>query len=422
MTRCRHPPVDEGFSPIMTASTVTWRQTVAAVVVVALSLVGIVALFSSEGLQAVNASSSRATRWFVHQPTGSVVLLDGYGGRAVARIDAESDGEQISVAEGASSAYLLNDTTAEAKTIETAEMRFGAPISLAALGGGRAVSQVGPAGLTVLNPDDGVASTLPLVGEPLNFDVLLGTDSVVAPDGVVWTIDGSVLRRATPTSSSDTNLGLGDGAVLTLVGNDPFVVDRENRRARLGTGGWQSIDTDVDPSEIVGQVAGPAAACGWVAANDDLWCIDRGGVAERSTITGLDVDGSDALAIAGDAAVVVRRSPSTIVQLDWRAERIVDDVAMSASPDADLNVIATTDLVWIDDVAGDLVWAVNPWKVSALDKNGDDVFEVGEDGTTRAIWRIRPRRPPTTRMPGRSSNASRTTTASTIRRWRSTTP
>ncbi len=365
----------------MTATTVTWRQTVAAVAVVAMALVGVVAVFSSDGLPAVNAASSRATRWFVHQPTGTVVLLDGYGGRAVARIDAESAGEQISVAEGGSAAYLLNDTTAEVKMIETAELRFGAPVSLAALGGGRAVSQVGSAGLTVVNPDDGGASALPVVGEPLNFDVDLGAELVVAPDGVVWTIDGSALRRATSTSSSDTELGLGPDAVLTLVGSEPFVVDRANRRARLGTGSWQAIDTDADPSEIIGQVNGPSAKCGWVAANDDLWCVGRGGIEERSTIPGLDVDGPDALAIAGDAAVVVRRTPSTIVQLDWRGDRIVEDVTMTTSPDADLAVIATTDLVWVDDVAGDFVWAVNPWKVSAIDKNGDDVFVVGEDGT-----------------------------------------
>ena len=96
-----------------------------------------VVLFSSDGLPAVNAASSGATRWFVHRPTGSVVLVDGYGARAVARINATSSGEQISVAEGGALAYLVNDTTAEVRPIETADLRIGAPVGLAVLGADR---------------------------------------------------------------------------------------------------------------------------------------------------------------------------------------------------------------------------------------------------------------------------------------------
>ena len=218
----------------MNTPTVTWRQTVAAAVAVVVALVSAVVLFSSDGLPAVNAAASPATRWFVHRPSGSVVLVDGYGGRALAKIDADSDGEQISVAEGGAVAYLLNDTTAEVTPIETADLRFGAAVGLTALGDGRAVAGAGPAGLTVVNPADGQASMLPLVGEPLNFDVDLASPPVIAPDGVVWTIDGPVLRRTNSTSSSDVDLGLGAGATLSLVGSEPLVLDPANRRARLG--------------------------------------------------------------------------------------------------------------------------------------------------------------------------------------------
>ena len=54
---------------------------------------------------------------------------------------------------------------------------------------------------------------------------------------------------------------------------------------------------------------------------------------------------------------------------------------MSVAPDADLEVTSTVDLVWVDDVAGDLVWAVNPWEINAIEKDGAGTFEVGEDGT-----------------------------------------
>ena len=42
---------------------------------------------------------------------------------------------------------------------------------------------------------------------------------------------------------------------------------------------------------------------------------------------------------------------------------------------------STVDLVWVDDVLGDLVWAANPWEINAIEKNGAGTYEVGEDGT-----------------------------------------
>ena len=147
MNKRRHPSVVRSVHHLsrsaeeipVTASTVTWRQTVAAAVAVVVALVGVVVLFSSDGLPAVNAAASGATRWFVHRPSGYVVLVDGYGGRAVARVNAKGSGEEISVAEGGALAYLVNDTTAEVKPIETADLRIGAPVGLQALGGGQAV-------------------------------------------------------------------------------------------------------------------------------------------------------------------------------------------------------------------------------------------------------------------------------------------
>ena len=81
--------------------TVTWRQAVAAIVATVLGLVALVIVVSSDGLPAVDATSSRAVRWFVHQPTGRVVLADGFGGRALASLEVETTGGELTVAEGA---------------------------------------------------------------------------------------------------------------------------------------------------------------------------------------------------------------------------------------------------------------------------------------------------------------------------------
>jgi hypothetical protein len=364
----------------VTAPTVTWRQTSAATVAVLVALMAVVVVTRADGFPAVDALAARATSWFVHQPTGRVVLVDGYGGRALASIDSGDQGGQLTVAEGSLGAYLLNDTTAEARALDPVELRLGTPFGLTTLGAGRAVAGVGQAGLVVVNPDENEANIVPTDAEPLAFPVDTGTAVQIAPDGSIWSLVGGDLRRTTSSAMQSTPLGA-VGAALTMVGNVPFVVDAQNRRARFGDGDWQLLPTTADPSEIVAQVAGPLATCGWVGADDDVWCVSESGLTESSTVEGLDIDGSSLLAIAGDAAAVIRRGPSSIVRFDWRGGAVLDEVTATVSSDANLAVTATVDLLWVDDVAGDFVWGVNPWGISAIDKNARGILVLGDDGT-----------------------------------------
>ncbi len=363
----------------MTLSTVTWRQAVAAIAATLLTLFAVIVVVRSDGLPAVDAASARATAWFVHQESGRVVLVDGYGGRALASLDAGTPGAQLSVAEGRPGAFLLNDATGEARAIDSVELRLGTPFGLTALGAGRALSGVGQAGLVVVNPDDGVADVVPADEEQISFPVEGGTITQVAPDGSIWSLVDGDLFRTTSRDAQPTRLGLDGEALLSLVGNEPLVVDVSGRRARLGDGAWQPLDTDADPSEILVQVAGPPAECGWVGANDDLWCVSTSGVDEQTTVPGLDLDGGDLLAIAGEAAAVVRRAPSSIVRFDPRTGDIADVMA-SVAPDATLAVTSTVDLVWVDEVTGDFVWGVNPWGIKAVDKSAPGILVIGDDG------------------------------------------
>jgi len=184
----------------VTIPTVTWRKAIAAIAATLLGLLAVVVVTRSDGLPAVDASSSRATYWFVHQPTGRVVLVDGYGGRALASMDVGPQGEQISVAQGSPGAYLLNETTAEARAIDTAGLTLGSPVGLSSLGTGRAIAAVGQAGLVVVNPDDEV-TVVPVGDESLSFPVDSGEAVVIAPDGAVWSLVDGDLRRTTSTST-----------------------------------------------------------------------------------------------------------------------------------------------------------------------------------------------------------------------------
>ena len=364
----------------MTLSTVTWRQAVAAIVATMTALFAVIVVVRADGLPAVDAASARATAWFMHQPTGRVVLVDGYGGRALASLDAGVSGEQLTVAEGRPGAFLLNDTTAEARAIDSVGLRLGTPFGLSALGAGRALSGVGQAGLVVFNADAGVANVVPGDGESVPFAAEGGTTAQIAPDGSIWSLVDGDLVRTTSLSAQRTALGLDGDALLSLVGNLPLVVDVSGRRARLGGGAWQTLATNADPSEMLAQVPGPTGACGWVGANDDLWCVSADTIAETSSVPGLDLDGGDFLAIAGEAAAVVRRGPSSIVRFDWRRGAILEDEPADVAVDATLAVTATVDLIWVDDVAGDFVWGVNPWGIQAIEKDAQGILVLGEDG------------------------------------------
>ena len=60
---------------------------------------------------------------------------------------------------------------------------------------------------------------------------------------------------------------------------------------------------------------------------------------------------------------------------------ILDDSRLSVDADEPLEVSASVDLVWVDEVDGDQVWAVNPWDINVIDKNGVGHLAVGDDGT-----------------------------------------
>ncbi|HSJ91666.1 MAG TPA: Ig-like domain-containing protein, partial [Ilumatobacter sp.] len=169
-------------------------------------------------------------------------------------------------------------------------------------------------------------------------------------------------------------------ARFSLVGSTPLLFDVERARVRLGDGDWVPLPAGADPQEVVLQEPGPSADCGWLGADDELWCVGSGGADERASIEGLGVDGADRLAIAGDAGVLVRRAPQEIVRVDWRSSSVREGPRTSVPADSELAVAASTDVIWIDQTNGALVWAVNPWGVETIQKNDGSIPLLGETG------------------------------------------
>ena len=354
-----------------------------------------------------------------------MVLADGYGGRALARLDAAADGSPLAVAEGAGGAYLLDGSSAEARLIDSAALRLGPGVAVAPLAEPDAVAGVGRDGLVVVAPATSEAALLALSGETIPFEVDASAQVIVAPDGAVWSIDGRRLVRTTSTEVEDFTIGTGE-PVLTLVGSAAFVLDRTGARARFHDGDWVALPADVQTSELVVQVQGPAADCAWLGADDDLWCIGRDGIDEHVTIDGLDIDGADHLAIAGDAAALIRQAPP-----GDRADRLARAAHLRrrrrnrAAPSAELSIATNVDMIWVDDSEGDFVWSINPWGINAISKNDastpllGESGEVIEDGSSSGAYG--PRSGRTRRRHRRRPSDDPTTTASTTRRSRSTT-
>ncbi|MFN3256151.1 MAG: Ig-like domain-containing protein [Ilumatobacter sp.] len=369
---------------------VTWRQLVAAMVATALCLTALVVVFRSDGLPAVDAASSRATRWFVHAPTGRAVLVDGFGGRALASVDAGAGGQRQFIAEGGGQAYLLNDTVGEVREIDTADLRLGSARGVPALGSGTSFARAGASGLVVADSTVGEGVLLPVGADaveiPFQSDQADGAETAtmvaLGADGTIWSLVDGDLERATTAGVTTQSLGLApgpNGGAISLVGTAPLVLDRIDNGVRFGDGEWQALPTSVDGSELVLQQAGPQHDCGWVGANDDLWCVGPNGIQRSVSVPELDIDGSDLLAIAGDVATLVRRGPTQVVRFDWRSQEVLETQQVAVAADAVLAVTATVDVVWIDDTAGDFVWSVHPWGIEAIDKNGA-LLVLGDQG------------------------------------------
>ncbi len=366
----------------MKSQGVPWQRVLSVMTAVMIGLTGVIVAVRADGFAAIDATVPRATRWFVDQTNGRVVLADGFSGKALARLNTTGDGQVLEVAQSASGVVIVDRSAATARTIDASALRLGPPQSLGLVAAPTTVIGVSQVGLVAADPASAEGLLLPPGGDPLRFDIDaggFGDATRISPDGSVWTIAAGRLSRIT-TTGRQTIVGGLSNAQFTLVGGSPLILDVAGGRVRFGTGGWVDMPAGVAIDELVLQTPGPAETCGWVGGDDQLWCVGSDGFQESVTIPGLDMDGADSFAIAGDAAALVRRSPSEIVRLDWRAGEILDDEVADPSAGVSLNVAASTDLVWVDETDGDFVWAVNPWGIRAIRKDDQATPLLGESG------------------------------------------
>jgi hypothetical protein len=369
----------------MRTNPVPWRRVAVGLLAAALATTGTIVAIRSDGFTAIDATTPRATRWFVNQASGWVMLADGFSGTALARLQVDNVGQEIEIAQSSAGAAVY-DSTGIARPIDAAALRFGPEQALGVDSGAETVVAFTQPGLVAANPAAAEAVLLPPDGEPIRFPLGVpgsAETTKVATDGAVWTLAGGAFRRVTTNAREVFAGDLGDDARLTLVGNTGLVFDATANRARLGGGGWVELPSGLEPTEVVLQEVGPTAECGWLAAGDDLWCVGSEGIVRTVEVPGLNAGGSDMLAIAGDAAVLVDRSDGDIRRFNWRAgELITDRIVDGFTPGAAARVSAAVDLVWVDEVEGDRVWAIHPWGFNMILKSDESTPLLGEQGET----------------------------------------
>ena len=85
---------------LMAMTTVSWRRATAVLAATVLAIVALVVVLRADGLPATDATSSRAVRWVAHRSSGTAVLVDGFGGSAIARVPVGEPDDALTVVEG----------------------------------------------------------------------------------------------------------------------------------------------------------------------------------------------------------------------------------------------------------------------------------------------------------------------------------
>ena len=362
---------------------VPWRRVALVFAAVALAVSGVFVAFRADGFDAVDATVPRATRWFVDDQINALVLVDGFAGKLLAKVPLESDSNQLEVVQGA-------------------ERRVGArPLGRCHQPDdrhGRAPRRVGPVARASCRAPD----------------TIVGRRTVRRGGGAARSRHGCAAAargRAVPVRRRRHRPRRGDPRLVRRRGVDdrrrfvrPHHHDRSRgvrhrarhgallagrqhaaaarrrppagalRRRRLGRPARRRAD---QRGRRAAARARPRRAVG-SAATTGSGASGADGVEERVDIDGLDIDGSDLLAIAGDAGVVVR--PGDVRD---RADRLARGETLDML-DADVDATTTRRCpgparrsrpaptsrwrrrsTWCGSrtSTGELVWAINPWGV-----------------------------------------------------------
>ena len=194
-----------------------------------------------------------------------------------------------------------------------------------------------------------------------------------------WSTATSSERRR--RTAQRTRLGVDGDALLSLVGNVPLR-GRRDRSASPAGRRWLArarhrCRSQRDPG--AGARTAAVTAVGWAPTTTCGAC--------RRTVSPTPPPSPASTSAAATSSPSPARQQRSFVAVParWSGSTGVPARSSRTSPrpvaaDATLSVTATVDLVWVDDVAGDFVWGVNPWGIQAIEKDAEGILVLGDDG------------------------------------------
>ena len=358
---------------------VSWRTVGYTTLGSVVAIASVVAIVNSDGVRPTSLTSSPATRWLVDQVNKRLVLVDGLAGRVVAKINTESDANEIAV-QGVGGAFLLTPTEASVRTISTAKLQLGTPQTVGVLSEPKAEYRVGDNGLTVISSVSNEASIVAVDDAPRPFEIPKSDESEIAADGSMWLFTRTLAQHVNIDQSVSTVPMSSVTSNTTTVGSHAVMYDAATQTVRWIGGADISLRSIANASEAVLQEPGDDAPCVWLGIDSTLVCVGPTGIDRTLPIEGMNISttAGDRLAIAGPAAVVVA-GDNKVHRIDLQTKRITTEPAPTVRSSPRLAITASGDLVWLDDPTGTRAWVVHRFGINPIDKN-QAALEVDAQG------------------------------------------
>jgi hypothetical protein len=381
------------------------RGAIAAGVAVAVAGSVLFGLSRANGLPVQQFELESGGAWLASPAQGVVTLINGPAEQVVGLlpVPALRPGDDVSVAQNGSSAYVVNATAGTVSRVDGARFEVSQAVKFGA-GGAGAVLQVfpGPSSAYVVDGTQRVVSVVDPrtmnVRRQLSLVQRLGAgQAVVDGAGRLWTIDGEGIARFDGNGKFRRSDGGGPQRRLVLVRDQPTLVDlAAGRVGRVEDDGqvrsWSCLDVSGDDSAelagsaLLGRVIAVRAATGTLVESGD-----GGDCGPAVAGLGKAGDRFGAPVESSGYVLVPNWTSGKVDVLDLNAQKVISELTVTR-PDQRVELLLKDGVVFYNNLdgsgAGVIQFDGQAWKLGrALQKfgtgrNGPPVLSSGGDQAT----------------------------------------
>jgi hypothetical protein len=378
------------------------RPAIAAVAALAVTGSVLFGLSRADGLPARQFELESGGAWLASPAQGVVTLINGPAEQVVGLlpVPALRPGDDVSVAQSGSSAYVVNATAGTVSRVDGARFEVSQAVKFGA-GGAGAVLQVfpGPSSAFVVDGTQRVVSVIDprtmKVRRQLSLVQQLGNgQAVVDGAGRLWTIDGEGIARFDGNGKFRRSDGGGPQRRLVLVRDRPTLVDlAAGRVGAVGDDGqvksWSCLDVSGDDSAelagstLLGKVIAVRAATGTLVESGD-----GGDCGPAMAGLGKAGDRFGAPVESSGFVLVPNWTAGKVDVLDLNAQQVISELTVTR-PDQRVELLLKDGVVFYNNLdgsgAGVIQFDGQAWKLGkALRKfgkgrNGPPVLASGGD-------------------------------------------